>query len=307
MTASERSRETVSERRARLIDLLLSWVPFGFYVPLTAGLILHYLRPGDAPGYDGWLYRQAAATWLAGGDPWSVGLPNAHFPGAPSSIIAFVPTVALPPDLWRGLVVVLCLAAGAFLVRRLGYSWLWLAYPPLSTGILLGQPGVIVGALLVTRLAVLAPLFKPWAGIPLLFQPRRAIVAAAIGLATVVLASGLWLEWFRRLPELSARLSTELHGGMPVWASAVGAAALFVVWRRRPDDAPWLAVSAVWPYPEYHNAILAMPTRNRPVLLILAVLPGPLAVVLYAVFLLLEPVVTPLLRVPRPVPATRAP
>src|SRR6185369_3179614 len=70
-----------AERRARFLDRLLWLLPFGFYVPLTLGLIAHYLQPGDAPGYDGWLYREAAATFLAGGDPWSVGASNAHFPG----------------------------------------------------------------------------------------------------------------------------------------------------------------------------------------------------------------------------------
>ena len=294
-------RETVAERRVRLRELLLWWLPFGFYVPLTLGLILHYTQPGDAPGYDGWLYREAAATWLRGGDPWSVGNAVAHFPGAPSSIVAFVPTVVVPAEIWRPLGVVLCLAAAAFLVRRLGYSWLWLAYPPLATGILLGQPGVGVGALLVTRLAAAAPLLKPWAGIPLLFRPRFAIAAAAIGLSAVVIAFPLWLEWIRRLPELSARLSTELHGGMPLWASVVGGAALVIIWRLRPDDAPWLAVSAIWPYPEYHNAILALPTRKRPLLFILALVPGPAAVVAYAVWL----VFAPRLRERSPLLATR--
>src|SRR5689334_17671408 len=97
--------------RARLVDRLLLWLPFGFYVPLTLGLIAHYLQPGDAPGYDGWLYREAASTYLTGGDPWSVGLPDAHFPGAPSTILAFLPTVIVPADVWRALSVVICLAA----------------------------------------------------------------------------------------------------------------------------------------------------------------------------------------------------
>jgi hypothetical protein len=274
-----------------MLDRMLWILPFGFYVPLTLGLIAHYLQPGDAPGYDGWLYRQAAATYASGGDPWSVGASNAHFPGAPSTIVAFLPSVLVPADLWRPLTVLICLAAGALIIRRFGYSWLWLTYPPLATGILLGQPGVAVVALLITRFAAAAPLIKPWAGIPLLFRPRRALLAVALAIATFVAASGLWLEWIRRLPELSARLSSELHGGVPLWANALGAIALFVIWRQRPSEAPWLAVSALWPFPEYHNAILALPTRRRVVLLILALVPGPTVVVAYACWILVEPLV----------------
>jgi hypothetical protein len=274
-----------------MLDRMLWILPFGFYVPLTLGLIAHYLQPGDAPGYDGWLYRQAAATYVAGGDPWSVGASNAHFPGAPSTIIAFLPSVLVPADLWRPLTVLICLAAGAFIIRRYGYSWLWLTYPPLATGILLGQPGVAVVALLITRVAFAAPLIKPWAGIPLLFRPRLALLAVALALATFAAASVLWLEWTRRLPELSARLSSELHGGVPLWANLLGAIALFVILRRRPSEAPWLAVSALWPFPEYHNAILALPTRRRVVLLILALVPGPAAVVAYAGWILAEPAI----------------
>jgi hypothetical protein len=187
--------------------------------------------------------------------------------------------------------VILCLAAGAFVIRRSGLHWLWLTYPPVATGILLGQPGVIVVALLLTRLAAAAPLLKPWAGIPLLFRPRVALIAVGLGIATFLVASGLWLEWLRRFSELSARLSNELHGGVPIWANVAGAVALFVIWRRRPSEAPWLAVSALWPFPEYHNAILALPTRRRAVLLLLALVPGPAVVVGYALWIVAEPTI----------------
>lgn len=261
-------------------------VPFGWYVPVTAGLVIHYTVPGDAPGYDGWLYRQAAVAFLSGHDPWATGVAGAHFAGAPSTILAFIPATLVPADVWRPSAVLGMLLVGAWMARRLEISIAWLAYPPLAVGVLLGQPGVLVAGLLLGRSAALAPVIKPWAGFVLGFWPRRAIVAAGIGLITVAVAPDLWLRWIERLPELSARLSSELHGSLPLWVPAVGGVALIVIWRIRPAQAPWLAVSALWPYPEFHNAIVAMPTRLPLLLFGLALVPGPLVVVAYALWLL---------------------
>ncbi len=268
-------------------------VPFALYLPWTAALIWHYATSGDTPGYDGWLYRKAAEAFVQGGDPWAIGVSTAHFSGAPSVIAVFLPTVLLPPDLWRVLSVVVCLAIAVAILIRVRLSMVWLAWPPLAVGILLGQPGVIILGLLLSPLAFIAPSIKAWAAIPLLGRPRMLLVSVIFGFLTVVLLPGLWLSWFDRLPELSARLVNELHGGIPLWASVVGGIAAVVIWYYRRSEAFWLGVSAVWPFPEYHNAILALPVRRPALLLGFSLIPGPPVVVAYASWLLLTECLLP--------------
>lgn len=257
----------------------------GYSVAMLLLVGADYAANGKLPGYDGWLYREASATWLAGGDPWSVGVSHAHFAGAPTTILSFVPAVVIPGDAFRWLFVGVCLAAAVYALRRIGLPLYWLLYAPLGVAVILGQPGVLVLALLVS-VPVLAPLIKPFAGLPLLWRPRDAGLAIAGAVVTMLAATDLWLDWWRRLPALSARLTAELHGAEPLPVVIGGAAALVIVAWRRPQHARWLAVAALWPLPEYHYAILALPTRLPWLLLLMAVVPGPIPVIAYAVWIL---------------------
>jgi len=280
-------RMTESLRGLRLIAGRAGWiVPFGYYVPVTAVLIVHFLSPGNPPGQDAVLYRSAAVAFLQGSDPWAVGTPASHFAGTPATILAFMPMTLIPEEAWRAISIVLNgLIAGAIMVR-LRLSLAWLLYPPISIAVLIGQPALLLMGLLLSPLAALAPLINPYGGVPLLWRHRALAVAIALGVATVLIAPGLWVDWIQRLPAISSRLALELHDAEPLWLIMLGALALLVVVKERPQHAPWLAVSALWPLPEYHYAILAMPTALPLVLFGLAIVPGSLTVVLYAAWLL---------------------
>ena len=126
---------TAAQRLRDLVTLIVWVVPFAFYIPLSVGLTAHFIELGNPPGYDAWLYREAASAALNGSDPWSVGAANAHFPGAPSTIVAFVPATFIPAVVWQWLFVAACLVAGVLLIRHVRLSIAWLAYPPICTGI----------------------------------------------------------------------------------------------------------------------------------------------------------------------------
>jgi hypothetical protein len=255
---------------------------FTWYVVVSAALVIAHASSAHTLGFDGWLYREASATWLAGGDPWSVGPDNAHFAGTPATLLAFVPTTFLSGDAWRLGSVALAAAAAVYALRRASLPLYWLIYPPLFVGILLGQPSVLILALLLSPAALLAPLIKAIGGIPLVWRPSHAIAAVVVGVAAILAAPDLWRDWLARLPQLSARLQAELHGGSPWWLVGLGAIALLVIIRYRPEHAPWLAVPALWPLPEYHYGILALPTGVPLLLAAIAIVPGQVPIVLYA-------------------------
>lgn len=277
----------LSSNRERLLEGL----PFVFYAIVTGSLCLYFLTSTwDSPGADGSLYREAAAAWLSGVDPWSVGPSAAHFSGSPSTILVFVPTALLPDAVWRPASFLLDIVLAILVLRRLRLGLWWLAYPPISIAIFLGQPGIVVLALLVLGGAWLAPSIKMYGLLPLVVGRRwGAVLAALLFLACLVLvAPGLWLEWVRRLPELTGRLYAELHDSPDVLLSVTGAAALVVIWRLRPRVAPWLSIAALWPTWEYHNAIYSLPTLNPILLLGQTLVEGRVVVIAYAGWLLLR-------------------
>src|SRR5450759_354938 len=151
------------------------------------------------------------------------------------------------------------LALAVFIVRRLEYPCAWLLFLPLFDAIRLGQPGVLMLALLLTRFALLAPLIKPFAALPLLGRWRAFLLAGLVGLLTIVVAPGAWAEYLARIPELSHRLSTELHLQLSPVVMAAGLIGIVVIAVKRRDEAPWLSIAALWPAFEYHYGILALP------------------------------------------------
>src|SRR5688572_26130986 len=54
--------------------------------------------PGGPAGFDGDLYLEATRTWLAGGDPWSVG-GAVRFAAPPPTLLVLAPIAVLPPTL----------------------------------------------------------------------------------------------------------------------------------------------------------------------------------------------------------------
>jgi hypothetical protein len=254
--------------------------------------------PEGRLGFDGRIYHRAAAAWLQGMDPWSTGitLPDRtyHFAGLPPTVLAFVPTTVLPEALFGGLSVVVSAAAAFWIVRKLNLAWSWLLFPPLVQGVLLGQPGVWVLALLLTAnpaAEALAAAVKIYGLVPLVARLRLAgiVVFVVATIVSIALFADLWVLWAQQGVVVASRLVGEASGGVgataywwliPPTVAAVGVIALL---NRR--AAGWLAVPALWPSAQYHYPVMALPAiRILPALVFaVPILGAPaVAVILHA-------------------------
>jgi hypothetical protein len=254
--------------------------------------------PEGRLGFDGRIYHRAAAAWLQGMDPWSTGitLPDRtyHFAGLPPTVLAFVPTTVLPEALFGGISVVVSAAAAFWIVRKLNLAWSWLLFPPLVQGVLLGQPGVWVLALLLTAnpaAEALAAAVKIYGLVPLVARLRLAgiVVFVVATIVSIALFADLWVLWAQQGVVVASRLVGEASGGVgataywwliPPTVAAVGVIALL---NRR--AAGWLAVPALWPSAQYHYPVMALPAiRILPALVFaVPILGAPaVAVILHA-------------------------
>lgn len=248
--------------------------------------------PEGRLGFDGRIYQRAAAAWLQGMDPWSTGitLPDRtyHFAGLPPTVLAFVPTTVVPEDVFGAISVIVSGACAVWIVRKLNLAWSWLLFPPLVQGVLLGQPGVWVLALLLTdhpAAEALAAGFKVCAVVPLLARFRLAgmVVFAVATLISIAFFAHLWVLWAHQGVVVASRLVGEASGGVgataywwliPPTVVAVGVIALL---NRR--AAGWLAVPALWPSAQYHYPVMALPAiRVLPALVFAVPILGAAAV-----------------------------
>lgn len=207
------------------------------------------------------IYASAAAAWISGGDPWSVGPATAIFAGPPPMLLPYLPFAGLPADLTRIAWFVGDLVVAAWTIRRLGLPAYWLAFPPLFEAIILGHVEVLVLGLLVVRgpISGLAALVKPYTALPLLAGRRwRALAFAALaGVATV-----LFLPWGRFLaeaPSIAATLARQDVGdslfGNPIGMVAAVIALATLGLRR----ALWLATPLLWPYAQPMYKTMTIP------------------------------------------------
>ena len=244
------------------------------FIPGAASWALTVLIYPIGLGSHANIYTAAAAAWLSGGDPWTVGPPTAVFAGPPPMLLPYVPFIPLPIDVTRLFWFALDLAVAAWALRRLGMPAYWLAFPPLFAAIVLGHVEVLVLGLLVLRgpLSGLAAVLKPYAVLPLLAERRWfAVVLAAI----VLVVSLPILPWARFLSEagsISATLARQNVGdavfGDPL-LMVIAAIALAALGLRR---ALWLAVPLLWPYAQPMYKTMTLPVLS-PVIAIAWALP----------------------------------
>jgi hypothetical protein len=210
------------------------------------------------------IYTDAARTWLAGGNPWTVGPELAVFAGPPPMLLPFVPFINLPVDLTRLVWVGGTLILAIWTLRRLGMPPYWLAFPPLFEVIELGHPEVLILWLLVLGGPVsgLAAMVKPYSGLAILAERRwTALLALAVGLvATAPLLP--WFEFIRELPRIAELVVIQNNGdsvfGQPV-LMVVAVAALAVLGPRR---GLWLATPVLWPYAQPTYKVMTVPALS---------------------------------------------
>jgi hypothetical protein len=275
-------------RRAASVALL-TWFVYQAWLTV-AGVFTDWPFHFDTVGIDGRLYYRAAATWLAGGDPWTAFTTSNTWPpsnafvhflftGPPPTVLAFAPFAWIPEDAfvvgWLGLSV----AAAIYTTRRLHLPIWWVLFPPLINGLAVGNPQIVCLALLLsssTWARALAAPMKAYAVIPMVGERQwRALGLLALGVAvSVVIFWPLWQTYAGDYSKVQDWLVGFTGGGysatrdprlFAITAAAIGV--LLVIDRRA---ALWLAVPALWPATQYFYATFAMPLRSPWLVFVLA-------------------------------------
>lgn len=267
------------------------------FIPLAALNAVASVAAGWL-GTDAYLYYRASAAWLAGGSPWNVFVTNQesvyHYQALPTATVVLAPFTVIPENAFVAGWIVIQFLAAVYTVRRLGLPWWWVAFPPLISGVLAGNPSPLLIALLVAAHPIaksLAVLLKVYAVVPLLGERRWRAIMMAVGLAlvTVLLAPGLWVEFLAGSGARTELVLRESKGGFSAFGNPIlllgAGAALVVIARRDLRVAGWLAPIALWPGSQFHWSTLAMPVMTLPMAYLLA-LPAhgipPVAVMVYA-------------------------
>lgn len=257
-------------------DPPLSWlsrVATRYLLPVWFAIFSTYyavyiLTVHHTAGLDARIYSRAAKVWLAGGDPWSaaVYVPEVgrsyHFAGLPPTVLVFAPFAWLPESIIQWGWVAGSIAAGAWIIRRLGLPWWWLLFPPLVQGELSGNPGIVLLALLLTRWPCaegVAAALKVYALLPMLVARRWWGITVFGGLC--LLSLPLWLAWDPFAT--TGRLVQEASGGTGAsaywWLFLPTILAVAVIARLDLLTASWLAIPALWPSSQFHYGVMALP------------------------------------------------
>lgn len=260
MTASvPESRRGIDWRYVRPVvvgALLPIW--FATY----SGLTLIEYADKNYLGIDVLLYRNAAIAVLEGTDPWAIQATGLAFAGPPTTLLFYLPTALIPLDLATILLMGAGLGAGLWAVRRLRLPIWWIFFPPVFEAIIVGNPDVMVLALLLVEgpLAGIAAGLKVYAVIPLLAQRRwRALLVA--GLSAV--ASLPLVPQFIASSGTVATVLDSQTAGVSAWGTPILVPALIALFLLRRHGAEWLVVPAIWPNTQGHYGAMALPAIGR--------------------------------------------
>lgn len=281
-----RGRHPDAWARAKIVGHVALALWFAYWAWTTVeGIFWNWPAHLDIVGVNGRLYYRAAATFVAGGDPWTATTAQtfentwppsgafipSNFAGPPPTVLAFVPFVWIPEWIfvpaWLGLTV----TAAVYTIRRLRLPIYWLLFPPLVSGISVGNPHIVCLALLLCSsnwLRALAVPMKVYAAIPMVVERQwRALVTVAVaGVVSVVAFWPLWHSYIVDYGAVQDWMVGATDGGFSaardprlfaVTAVAIGVLAL--VDRRA---AGWLAVPALWPVSQYFYATFILPLRS---------------------------------------------
>lgn len=268
----------VGGRRLRLdlFDLFLiaefTFISVRYYLPISNGTWM-----------DSSAYWDAAHRWLSGADPYASSLGDLAFAAPPPTLAALALFALLPQPVFAWGMLVGSVIAAVFLLQRLKLPAWYLLFPPIVEGVMVGNPNIIVTALLVAAIPAgdaIATFLKIYAIIPMGLLLRRRSIVWTIA-ALVVTAPFLpWISYFNHAAELATILNVQSSGGRSALALPIlipfTVAALVLVGRKR---AAWLAVPALWPSTQFHYSVLALPASGRLMAAILAIpVPGAPAV-----------------------------
>jgi hypothetical protein len=255
LTAEVRSRV---ERDARLVCI-------GLFIAISVAYLLvvefrvHWLGSYELFS-DAYLYYDATAAWISGGNPWTTTYYGTTFAGPPTTLILNLPLQLLGREIAPAFWAIAGMASWLFTIRRLRLAPYWFLFPPFWEAYLPGSPDPTLFALIVLGGGPLAALTKPYSVPGMLADGRwRAVFAAAgVGLATLPLLP--WSQFIDNVPAVQETFDTlSRHTsawGDPPLMIAAGIALLSLGPRR----ALGMAVPVLWPGGQFHYSIFSIGT-----------------------------------------------
>ena len=248
-----------------ITDWLARWMLPPYFAVFSFAMVVYFLRR-DLIGIDSRIYARAAATWLAGGDPWFVPVHGYLFAAPPPTLLPFVPFGLLGESVTATFWVLGSLVAGILIIRHLQLPIWWILFPPLVNGILAGNADVLLVALLLrggSAGAALAAFLKIYALVPVIGERRwRALLLTVTALAVTVpfLPWAAYLDKSEEIVGTLARQAIGISGYGTPWLMIATAIALVRLGSRLGG---WLAVPALWPHTQLHYSTLALPALAR--------------------------------------------
>lgn len=233
-------------------------------------------------GVDSRLYYHATATWLAGGDPWSVRELGVFFAAPPPALLLSLPLQLVGPDFaaffWPFAGLLGMIAA----IRHYRLPIWWILFPPFLEGVLPGSADPALLGAVILGAGSLAAVTKPYAVPGMLAERRYRAVAVGVLILFATFAVLPWGTFFARLPSISASLASQTLAQPTPAALVVTVAIALVSLRQRGLS---LLTPALWPSPQPHYALFSLDViRTSRVLAIGFAIPGatPIVILLYA-------------------------
>jgi hypothetical protein len=239
-----------------------------------------------AHGQDARTYLAATRAWLSGGDPWSAGYQGVLFAGPPPTLLALAPFAWMPDEAFVALVVVASTVAAVFALRHLRLPAWWILFPPLTEALTVGNPDVLVLALVLAGAGPLAVLLKTYALIPLALLGRWREVAASVALIALTAPVLPWKQFFGH--DVAVTLLTQSDGGKSAWSLPLLVPLAVVALAAIGRDRSWWTVPTLWPATQFHYSVLAIPgtfTALAAAVLALPVTGAPAAALLIEVLI----------------------
>jgi hypothetical protein len=150
-------------------------------------------------------------------------------------------------------------------------------FPPLAHAIWNGNPQTLMLALLVLGTALaggVAAALKLYALLPLVFHPRRLVVALLVLLVTLPLVP--WQLYLEQGLGVGSHLATAWNGSAWRFPLLIVPTVLGL-WVLRNRGAEWFVVPAVFPATQFYYVSMVMPAvTGRPLLAALLAIPAPL-------------------------------
>jgi hypothetical protein len=266
---------------ARQLGTILLFVWFAWH---TYDRISFFVDRQFPVGLDATIYYRGVVAWLAGTNPWDAAVVVSgfayHYAGTPVTTVIMAPAALLSEEVFTIAWVVLTWVATIWTLRRLRFPLWWLLFPPIAEALFSANPQLVVLALIVANHSVasaLATMLKVYAFIPLFGEARwrQIAIAVAFNAATIIVAPGLWLDYFRQFGEISSRLEYESLQGLSAFyfpvLLAVTVLALLILALRDRRAAGWLAVPAIWPSSQFHYSTMALPVMSPLMAVFLAI------------------------------------